>query len=142
MPEKLLVEMTKSKSGLHAKRCIAVVFTGGSAKTVWKPEKTDDSVKTYKVGVAGWVSLRERYDAVVHICLVRGPCGRIRGRLVVYDSMGRPVLEAVLRRRKLRRSRGNPAYSKYIEEAIKIVGLDKHVRKINMGTGEVWAGTR
>ena len=142
MPEKLMVEMTKSRRGLHARRCIVVVFEDGSARTIWKPEERDEKAKTYSIGVAGWVSLPRRYEAAVHICLVRGPHGRVKGRLVVYDNRGRPVLEAVLRRRKLRRSRGDPSYSRYLEAALKLVGLDRHVRRINMGTGERWAGTR
>ena len=130
----LPVEMTRSRSGGHARRCVVVVLERGSARIIGRPEMPGAS-GTYSRGTAGLVRVPEAAEAAVHACLVLNTRGHVKGVLTVYDPRRGPVLRAVLRRRKVRRSWGDRAYGWALEAALKALGLDRHVRRINLETG-------
>ena len=136
MALRLPVEKSKSRTGKHAaRRLVVVVGKDGSTRIIQKPERPDRSVSTYSIGEAGWVDLKADGYAVL-FRLVRGPSGRISGEVSVYSPGGEPLLEMVLRRRKLRRRRGRRDLGWVVEAAMRAIGLDSHVRRINLGTGE------
>jgi len=131
---RLLFENTRSRSGLHAARRIAVRVSSGGVEVVDPPVAGGRG--TYASGRAGWadVSLAPG-EYLVYLALVRDPRGRVSGRITVYDHQGVPVLEAVLRRRKVRRSRGDPGLSWVVEAALNSIGLSRYVRRYNWRTG-------
>ena len=132
---RLPVEMTKSRTGRHAARKIVVIVPPeGKARIISKPDIRDRGVATYARGWAGWANV-EGGSYTVLFRLVRGPSGRVSGEVTVYGPQGDPLLEMVLRRRKLRRRRGRRDLGWVIEEALKAIGLDSHVRRINLRTG-------
>jgi len=130
----LPVERTVSRRGLHAATSlILIVRRGGKVEVISKPDKVEGR-GTYSRGYAGRASVElEPGDVAVHIRLVKTPNDRILGRVTVYDHEGREVLGAVYKRLKVRRSRGDPAYSWAAEAAFKSLGLDRYVRKYNWG---------
>jgi len=132
---KLLVEATKSRTNLHAARKLAIVFLpSGNYEVYEKPEIKGKG--TYARGVAGYVSLNPPKGSLIsHVNLVLNPRRRVSGRIRVYSSEGLLVLEAVLRKRKVRRVRGDPSYRWVIERTLRILGLESHVRRYNWRTG-------
>ncbi|MCE4628108.1 MAG: hypothetical protein F7C34_03045 [Desulfurococcales archaeon] len=137
MPEvRLPVELTRSRTGRHAARQIVVIVEGrGRSRVLGRPETLDRGVATYTRGQAGYVLLKGFEGYAVHFRLVRGPGGRISGEIRVYSPDGREFLSMVLRRRKLRRRCGDPGLAWVVEEALRAIGLDSHVRRMNVETG-------
>lgn len=133
---RLPVELTRSRSGRHAARQIVVVVEGrGRSRVLGRPETLDRGASTYARGQAGYVTVEPVEGYVVHFRLVRGPGGRVSGEIRVYSPDGRELLSMVLRRRKLRRRCGDPGLAWVVEEALRAIGLDSHVRRINVRTG-------
>jgi len=132
----LKVERTSSRTGKHLARSVVVVVgSGGRVKRVIS-EPTSPSRGTYSRGSSGTAVVElEPGDLAVWVRLVRNLRGIVSGRMVVYDSSGSPLLEAVYRKLKVRRSRGDPSYSWVVEAAVKALKLDRYVRGYNWGTG-------
>ena len=133
----LPVEATKSASGLHAARSLIVIISrDGQARIIDKPDSS--SKGTYKRGNAGTAKIRLKSDELaVHVKLILNPRGHVRGRVTVYSPSGEPLLTAVVRRRKIRRVSGDSSYAWAVENALKIIKLDKFIRRLNWRTGEV-----
>jgi len=128
-------EATRSRSGLHAARRLAVVVGRGGVRVV--EDGPMPGRGRYVVGRASRGVVEAAGDEViVYFDLRRGPRGQVKGRITVYSPSGAPLLEAVLRRRKVRRSRGNPRYAWAVEAAASVVGLSGYIRRYNWGTGE------
>ena len=129
----LFFESTKSRSGLHAARRLAVRIVGG------KVEVVDPAVSgargTYSRGRAGYARVDPQGGYFVYVELVRDPRGRVKGRFTVYDSSGEPRLVAVLRNRKIRRSQGDPRLGWVVEAAVAALGLSGYVKRFNWNTG-------
>ena len=134
----VVLEATRSRRGGHAARSAAVLVGGRGMVRVVRPQpgSSREARGTYSLGraVEAEVEVPEGW-LLVHVRLVRAPSGRVTGRVTVYDSAGRPVLEAKYSRLKVRRSRGDASYGWAVEEAFKALGIDRHVRKYNWSTG-------
>jgi len=128
------LEASKSRSGLHATRMVAVVVGRESVRVL--EERVSGERPTYSRGWAGTleVEVPEGYY-LVHARLTLTPQGRVKGRFWVYDDKGNLVLEAVLRKRKVRRVRGDPELGWTVEKAVEKLGLSKYVRGFNWSTG-------
>ncbi len=131
----LLVEATKSKTGLHAARSIIIIISHDKKiKIIDRPESPAKG--TYSRGTAGLTSINlEPGEVAVYARLILNPEGHVSGRFIVYSHENKPILEARLRKRKVRRISGDPSYSWAIELALKKLHLDKHVRRFNWDTG-------
>ena len=131
---KLFVEATKSRTGLHAARSVVVIVGRGEARIIDKP--TARSRGTYSRGLAGEVDVEANPgDHVVWVWLARNPRGRVTGRVRVYSWKGDLLLEAVIRKRKVRRSRGDPSLGWVVETALSALGLSSYIRRYNWATG-------
>ncbi len=132
---RLLLEATRSRSGKHAARRIAVIVEPGRVRVV---EKGSSPAKgTYVKGTASYAELDPpKGGYIVYMVLVRGLRGRVTGRIHVYDHHGRLVLEAKLVKRKIRRVRGDARLSWVVEAAVNSVGLSAYVKRYNWATGE------
>ncbi|MEB3846742.1 MAG: hypothetical protein GSR74_02050 [Desulfurococcales archaeon] len=130
----LPVEATKSITGLHASRSLVIILNDNQYSIIEKPSKTGPG--TYKRGVAGTTSVTLPPGSLaVHVNVVLNPRGHVKGRFRVYSYDGRLLLEAVMRRRKIRRVRGDASYAWAVERAVQVLGLERHVRRYNWGTG-------
>ena len=130
---RLLFESTKSRSGLHAARRLAVRVSGGRVEVVDPAPR--GARGTYSRGRAGYATVDPGGGYLVYVELVRDPRGRVRGRFTVYDSQGEERLVAVLRKRKIRRSRGDPSLAWVVEAAVAALGLSGYVKRFNWSTG-------
>lgn len=129
------IEASKSRTGLHAERRLLLVFRrDGSVERILTGSSRAKG--TYSKGAAWDASVDlEPGDVAVYVRLVRGPRGRVKGFMEVYDSDGNMTFRAVLRRRKARASTGDPSYASYVERAIEMLGLGDFVRRYNWSTG-------
>lgn len=132
----VIVEATRSRRGGHLARSAAVIVGPGGVRLV-KPGSEARRVRgTYSKGSAYSVKVDlDPGEVLVHARLVRDPRGVVRGVFTVYNHEGRVVLEAVYRRLKIRRRRGDPGYAWAVEEAVKALGLERYVKRFNWSTG-------
>ncbi len=132
---KLFIEATKSRRGRHISRALAVhVRNNGEMKLV---QNIDEEGKgTYSKGKAGYtyIDLKEG-EFVVWMKFIRNFMNRVKGEIVVYNHKGEEVLKLVYRKLKIRRSKGDPKYWSIVENVLKMLGLDKRIRRINLNTG-------
>jgi len=126
----LPVERTVSRRGGHAATGLVIVIRrNGEVETLTSPQRAGGA-RTYTRGYSGVVDLDlSRGDVAVHVWLVKNPRGHVRGVIRVINDEGVEVLRAVYRRLKVRFSRGDPSYSWAVEEAMRILRLEKYVRK-------------
>ncbi|GAB6147763.1 hypothetical protein JCM10135_03040 [Stetteria hydrogenophila] len=132
----VVVEATRSRRGRHVARAVALVVGPAGARPV-RPGAGSRRVRgTYSRGAAYAVEVSlNPGEALVLARLVRGPGGRVKGEFLVYNHEGRLVLEAVYRRLKVRRRRGDPGYAWAVEEAVKALGIERYVKRFNWSTG-------
>lgn len=130
---KLFFESTKSRSGLHAARRLAVRVVSGSVEVV--DPAVSGGKGTYSRGRAGYVEVDPQGGYIVYVELVRNSQGRVKGRFTVYDATGEARLTAVLRNRKIRRSRGDAKLAWVVEAAVAALGLSGYVKRFNWNTG-------
>ncbi len=129
------VEASKSRTGHHAERRLVLVFRGKSGIEAVASGDPGGS-KTYSRGRSWTASIELGVgDVVVYVRLNRRGKAFITGWFEVYDHNGRMVFKAVLRRRKVRASMGDPSYARYVEDAIEYLGLGRYVRRYNWATG-------
>ena len=128
------VEATKSRTGIHAERRLVLVFKpNGVVQRIMTGTERDKG--TYSKGSAWKVEVSlDPGDVAVYVRLVRGPRGVVTGWFEVYNSQGEQVFRAVLRRRKVRASRGDPSYAGYVEKTLEVLGMDDYVRRVNWST--------
>ena len=132
---KLFIEATKSRRGRHVSRALAVhVKSNGEMKLVQDIE--EESKGTYSKGKAGYayIDLKEG-ELVVWMKFIRNFMNRVKGEIAVYDHKGEEVLRLVYRKLKIRRSRGDPKYWNIVENVLKMLGLERRIRRINLNTG-------
>ncbi|MGC9210171.1 MAG: hypothetical protein ACP5FT_02770 [Acidilobus sp.] len=128
----LPVELTRSRSGLHARRSAIVIIGRGRREVVSKP--TMPGKGTYSKGEAGLAKVTlSRGEVAVHVVLTMGPRKRVKGFMVVYDDNGEEKLKVKYERLKIRFSRGYPDYSWAIDQALDALGLSPYVRRKNYG---------
>ncbi len=131
------VEASKSRSGLHAERKLAfIVDKHGKIKRLDERLPGQATGKVYRQGYSRKikVALEPGYYGI-QIRLVKNSRGHVKGSIIVYDHNGKELLTAVLRRRKVRLSRGNPEYSWIVERIIEHLGLEGFIRRYNWNTG-------
>jgi len=125
---KLVIEASRSQSGVHVERKLAFIVSGGGLIEVrggGEPIKT-----TYSRGEA-WlynVNLKPG-ELAVQVRLVRGLRGRVRGYIAVYDSSGVEVYRVVIRKLKIRPSRGDRGYHWVVERVVEKLGLHKYLKR-------------
>lgn len=128
-----LVEASKSRRGAHAARKLVIVYPRHGGKRIITSGATK-ARPTYSRGHAFRVPVDAGPgDVVVYASLVRGPRGRVKGFFEVYRD-GSMVFRAILKRKKVRASKGDPSYAVYVERALEDLGLKDYVRRVNWGT--------
>ena len=134
----LSVEATKSLSGKHAARKIIILYKSDGSKLLIDKPTNQGERGTYKRGIAGKVEvIPDDIEYVVEAYLVLNPQGRLKGWFNVYDKNGRSLLYAILRKRKIRRSRGDKSLFWLVEDAVRLLGLENYIRRYNPNTGAV-----
>jgi len=131
MPVMLIEELSKSKSGKHAVRRIALIVSRDGEV---KPAKgVEEYIKpVYVKGKAKKIIVNlsdNEYAVQVH--LVRNIYGKVKGFIEVYDNNGSLLFRAVYRKLKLRRSMGEIKYAwivKVVADKIKLP-----VKRYNLG---------
>jgi hypothetical protein len=68
-------------------------------------------------------------ELAVQVRLVRGLRGRVRGYIAVYDSSGVEVYRVVIRKLKIRPSRGDIGYHWVVERVVEKLGLHKYLKR-------------
>lgn len=128
----LIVESSKSRSGLHAERKIALIYSGGR---LYEPSGATRPVKPrYARGSASAISVSLRPgEYAVQLRLVRGPRGKVKGYIKIIDSSGKEAYVAVIRKRKMRPSKGDVALHHVAELVVERVTLSKYLRKYKLG---------
>lgn len=134
-PLKLVIERTRSRTGLHrrARRAYAVT-KAGQLKELTPTEKA--SVRgTYREGEAYVIEVPplKADEALVYLDVVMGPRGRLKGRIWVFDERGGPRLEMKFAKLKLRRVRGDRSFFWAVKVVLDKLGLP--VRRTNLLTG-------
>ncbi|MEB3789768.1 MAG: hypothetical protein GSR72_07760 [Desulfurococcales archaeon] len=137
---RLIIEASKSRTGKHASRKLAVVYYKNRKEVITKPTgprtKQEHTRTVYARGQSFITELEDPdIEYIVYVELIRNLRGHVKGYLYVYDREGRLLYEAVLRKRKIRRVSGNKQYSWLVEDAIKSIGLEGYVRRYNHDTG-------
>ncbi|MCX8195586.1 MAG: hypothetical protein N3F67_00655 [Acidilobaceae archaeon] len=128
MPVRLLVEASRSRSGLHAERKIALIVSS-DGKVREASGETRPVKPLYAVGEAREVEAEVgEGELAVQVRLVRGPRGRVRGYVAVIDREGRELYRTVLRKRKVRPSRGDERYHRAVELALEYLSIAKYLR--------------
>ncbi|MEM0497264.1 MAG: hypothetical protein QXR22_03595 [Acidilobaceae archaeon] len=129
MPIKLVIEASKSRSGLHAERKIA--FIVGEKGEIVEARGSGEPVKpVYSIGEAKMITVNiTPKQLAVQVRLVKGLRDRVKGYIAIYDYMGREVYRVVIRKRKLKPSRGDRRYHKIIESIVEKITLAKYLRK-------------
>jgi len=128
---KLVVEASRSRSGVHVERKLAFIVSRGELIEVRgggelvKPTYSRGEARLYKVNL-------NPGELAVQIRFVRGLKGRVRGYMVVYDSRGVEVYRVVVRKRKIRPSRGDRSYHWVVERVVERLGLNKYLRKYKL----------
>ncbi len=132
MEIQLPVELTRSRSGLHARRSIIVVLGGARQDVISRPTRPGKG--TYSRGEAGVASVSlGRGELAVLVTLTMGPRRRVKGFLAVYDDSGAERLRVKYERLKVRLSRGSPELSWAVDRAVEVLGLGPYVRRKNYG---------
>lgn len=129
---RLTIEASKSRSGLHVERKLAFVARGGAELEEVKGEGV--KVKpVYSRGDARSIEVNlSPGDYAVHVRLVRGLRGRVKGHIAVLDSSGNVVYKGVLRKRKFRPSAGDKKYHFIAEKVIEALKLHKYLRSYKL----------
>lgn len=124
---KLVVEASKSRSGVHVERKLAFIVRGGELFEVGgvgepvKPVYCRGEARLYRVRL-------NPGELAVQVRFVRGLRGRVKGFISVFDSSGE-VYRVVVRRRKVRVSRGDRGFHWVVERVIERLGLQRYLRK-------------
>ncbi|MGC9071780.1 MAG: hypothetical protein ACP5HK_03675 [Acidilobus sp.] len=128
----LPVELTRSRSGLHARRSVVVVLGHERQEIVSKPARQGKG--TYSRGEAGQATVRlSKGEVAVYIVLTIGPRKRVKGLISVYDDSGLERLRVKYERLKIRYSHGSSEFSWAVDEALDVLGLTPYVRRRNYG---------
>ncbi len=127
----LRVERSKSRTGKHAVRDIALVVTADGRVEEARPKARYPAKPVYSRGEAYLVHVEARegvYPVQVH--LVRNLRGHVKGYIEVYGPDGTPVYRAVYRKLKLRYSRGDDRYAWVVEAVARYLNLP--VKRANL----------
>jgi hypothetical protein len=128
----LPVELTKSRTGLHARRSVVVILGHGRQEVISKPVKPGKG--TYSRGEAGTVTVTlNKGEVAVLASLTMGLRRRVKGLFMVYDDSGALRLKVKYERLKLRYSEGDPELSWTVDRAVEALGLTPYVRRRNYG---------
>lgn len=130
MEVRLVVEASKSRSGLHAERKLAFIVRGGELVEVRGGEPVKPVYSRGEARVAR-VNLRPG-ELAVQVRLVRNPRGRVKGYIAVFDYRGVEVYRVVVRKRKVRPSRGDTQYHWVVERVVEKLGLSRYLRKYKL----------
>ncbi len=132
MEVKLLVEASKSRSGIHVERKLAFIVRGGELIELrgggepFKPTYSRGEARLYRVNL-------KPGELAVQVRLVRGLKGRVTGYIAVYDSSGVEVYRAVVRKLKVRPSRGDRGYHWVVERVVEKLSLSRYLKKYKLG---------
>ena len=139
MEVKLVVEASRSRRGLHVERRLAFIVSRGELIEVRgggepvKPTYSRGEARLYRVNL-------KPGELAVQVRLVRGLKGRVKGYIAVYDSSGAEVYRAVVRKLKVRPSRGDRGYHWVVERVVEKLGLAKYLKKYKLGEARAKPG--
>ena len=125
------MEKSKSRSGKHAVRDIALVVRSDGTVVEAKPRAQYPVKPVYSKGEAYLVHVdigENEYAVQVH--LVRNLRGHVKGYIEVYNSDGTLLYRAVYRKLKLRYSKGDDRYSWIVEAVASYLKLP--VKRVNL----------
>lgn len=127
----LIVESSKSRSGIHAERKIAFIYSHGKLLEPSGPTRPVRPV--YAKGSASAISVSLKPgEYAIQLRLVRNARGSVKGRLRIFDSSGREVYSATIRKRKMRPASGDVALHSIAELVVERVTLSKYLRKYKL----------
>lgn len=129
---KLVVESSRSRSGVHVERKYAFIVRGNEVIEV----RGGTPVKpVYSRGEARVVEVNLKPgEFAVQVRLVRGLKGRVKGYMAVYDGSGVEVYRVVVRKLKIRPSKGDRRYHWVVERVVERMGLNKYLRRYKLTT--------
>ena len=131
----LRVERSKSRSGKHAARALALLVSETGEVVEARPRSYRKVKPLYSRGGAyeasfevppGWY--------LVYVWLVKNLRGHVKGYIEVYSRDAELLYRAVYRRLKLRRSRGDPRYAWIVRRVADYLRLP--VKNTNLGDEE------
>jgi len=128
----LRIERSRSRSGKHAVRSLALLVSPRGEVVEARPRSAERLRPLYSVGEAfqAYYAVPEGW-LLVYVYLVRNLRGHVKGYIEVYDRDGRLLYRAVYRRLKLRRSIGDPSYAWAVRRVAEHLKLP--VKRTNLG---------
>ncbi len=132
---KIRVENSRSRSGKHAFRAIAVIVNDGKLELVDVDRVPGTLVKPrYVKGVAKIANLKLPKDSyVVLLELVKNPRNKVKGVVRVLDSDGNEKLRLKYINGVVRRSRGASELGSIALKALEFLRIPYH--RVNLRTG-------
>jgi len=131
-----IIEKSQSRTGKHASYSnFFIVSKRGEVKQA-SPIKKKQVKPTYVKGNAeeAYFSPPITDDTVlVHIKFVKGLRGKVKGKIIVYDSHALPALIVNYSKLKIRRSRGKKEYSWAVKLLLDYLKIP--VKRYNFNTG-------
>ncbi len=126
-----VLERSRSRTGRHQELKAAFIVGGGAVKPVkLDPLRAVRIGTTYSRGEAFEMNVDlGKNDFLALVRLNRNSAGRLSGVIVLYDSSGREVLRAVIRKRKIRHSRGDPSLGILVHEIVRTMGLESIITR-------------
>jgi hypothetical protein len=106
------IEMSKSRTGKHAVRSLALLVSERGEVREAKPRQVVEVKPLYRKGRAYIASIDVPEGwYLVYVYLVKNFRGHVKGYIEVYSRDAELLYRAAYRRLKLRFSKGNPAYA-------------------------------
>jgi len=126
------IEMSKSRSGRHAVRSLALLVSEKGEVREAKPRHVAEVKPLYSRGKAHIASIDVPEGwYLVYVYLVRNLRGHVKGYIEVYSRDAELLYRAVYRRLKLRFSKGNPTYAWVVRLVASYLKLP--VKRYNLG---------
>ena len=106
------IEMSKSRTGKHAVRSLALLVSDKGDVVEAKPKRVTETKPSYsrRRGYIASIEVPEGWY-LAYVYLVKNLRGHVKGYIEVYSRDAELLYRAVYRKLKLRFSKGNPRYA-------------------------------
>ncbi|ALL01165.1 hypothetical protein Pyrde_1117 [Pyrodictium delaneyi] len=126
------IEMSKSRSGKHAVRSLALLVSEKGDIVEPRPRMTQREKPLYSRGSAYIASISvPKGWYLVYVYLVKNLRGHVKGYIEVYSPDAQLLYRAVYRKLKLRYSAGDPRYAWIVQKVVDYLKLP--VKNMNLG---------
>ncbi|BES81406.1 hypothetical protein [Pyrodictium abyssi] len=126
------IEMSKSRSGKHAVRSLALLVSENGEIVEPRPRITQKEKPLYSRGSAYTASIAVPQGwYLVYVYLVKNLRGHVKGFIEVYSPDAQLLYRAVYRKLKLRYSYGDPRYAWIVQKVVDYLKLP--VKNMNLG---------